>query len=330
MSGTAQITEGIEATEVRPDPPARFVKRAAVFILVGLALYSILYAGAEYLVYQYANKNRFSMVKFAPMANYDYVIVGASHAMPFDFGDMNDRLQQASGGSVINLSIEGGGIVPNRLLLEYFFAKRRARIVVVFLDSFAFYTPKWNEERINDAKLFHRAPLDLDLVRVLARYPSARPILLNYVSGFLKINNENRFTPDLSEAELTRFGRTYRPVAQIDRQRVAYLYPPVIDPVVLSRYLREFEALVELARGHGAKVVVVKPPTPRRYRDRLPNEAAFDAAVGSLLAAKAVPYHDLSTALADDRYYYDTDHLNRNGVAALIDGQLGDILRQNR
>ena len=131
----------------------------------------------------------------------------------------------------------------------------------------------------------------------------------NYISGFLKINNQNRFAPDISDAEATKFTRTYRSIAQIDRQRVEYLYPRVIEPARFQQYLAEFEGLLRSAKEHGAKVVVVKPPTPARYRDKLPKEAEFDATIRPLLEANGVPFHDLSTALTEDRYFYDTDHL---------------------
>jgi len=326
---------GASAIDHRATPPdeavapRRALKRWTVFVLVGVALYCALYAWSEYLIHQYGKKNRFFMVNTAPLAAYDYAILGASHAMPFDFGDMNERLEQASGATILNLSAEGAGILLNRLLLDYFFAGHGAGAVVFFLDSFAFYSAKWNEARIDDAKLFQRAPLDIDLLRVLWRYPWARPMLPSYASGFLKINNANRFAPDVSDAE-ARFPRTYRPIAQIDRQRVDYLYPATIDPVQFQHYLAAFADLIGFARQKGADVIMVKPPTPARYRDKLPKEAEFDATVRGVLETNGVPLYDLSGTVTEDRFFYDTDHLNRDGVIACIDGQLGEILRRRR
>jgi hypothetical protein len=63
-----------------------FLRRALVFVVVGLALYLGLYAAAEYLVYRHAERNRFFMIRSAPPATYDYVILGASHSAAFDYG----------------------------------------------------------------------------------------------------------------------------------------------------------------------------------------------------------------------------------------------------
>ena len=312
---------------VRAGAERSVARRWTLFAVLALGLYAGLYAASESLVYRFGEKNRFFAIHAAPQ-DYDLVILGASHAMPLDFADMNRRLQDATGLSILNLSMEGAGIVPNRIVFDYFSRRRRARTVLWVLDSFAFYSPKWNEERIDDARLFQRAPFDLELVRVLADHPAARPMLPGYASGFVKINNHDRFKRDISDAELTKFNRTWRAIPQIDRQRVQYLYPAAVDPATFQRYLAEFEKLIDAARERGANVVVVKPPTPPRYRDRLPKEAEFDAAIQRLLAAKGVAFEDLSKSLAEDRFYYDTDHLNRAGATALIEGALSELIKR--
>src|SRR5262249_2984466 len=147
-----------EAMLTSATPARRGALRGALgFVLVGVALYLILYAAAEMLVYGYGQKNRFFMVKTAPLASYDYVVLGASHAMPLDCEDRNAQLEAASGAKIINLSIEGGGILPNRLLLDYFLARHATKNVLYIVDSFAFYSAQWNEQRLADAALLQRA-----------------------------------------------------------------------------------------------------------------------------------------------------------------------------
>jgi len=323
----------IEATvieEMKPGAGAirRALRLGGLFVLVGLVLYGALYAWSEALVRQYGERNRFFMVNTAPLASYDVAILGASHAMPFDFGDMNARLEKAASARIINLSLEGAGVLPNRLVLDYFLARHQTRTVLFFLDSFAFYSRQWNEDRINDANLFDRATFDPDLVATLLRYPWSWPVLPGYVSGFIKINNANRLAPDISEMEATKFTGTYRSIPQIDKERITYLYPVAIDPAVFAHYRAEFEDMVRLARAHGASFVVVKPPMPPRYRDHLPDEQQFDATMQALMKADDIPYYDLSASLPDDKFYEDTDHLNRDGVEASINGAFGDMLRK--
>ena len=48
-----------------------------------------------------------------------------------------------------------------------------------------------------------------------------------------------------------------------------------------------------------------------------------------LLAERGVAYYDFSGALLDDANYYDTDHLNRTGVAAFIKEHFAELLRRH-
>ncbi len=298
-----------------------------IFILVGLALYAMLYLWSENLVQEHGERNRFFMISSTAPTTVDTVILGASHAMPLGYGDFNDRLKAATGGSVMNLSIEGGGILPAQLVLDYFFKRHTARQVVFFVDSFAFYSRQWNEDR-PDSAMFARAPLDFDLATTLISYPWAREELLPYLSGFTKINNAERFAVDRSDAELSKFSQTYRPIPQIDRQRVAYLFPPEISQAEFQRYLGAFENLATMVKEQDATLILVKPPTPARYRDALPDEPAFDAAIAAMANRLGLTYRDFSTLLPGEENYYDTDHLNATGVENFIAMGFADLLRQ--
>jgi hypothetical protein len=321
------------ASEMSPDRSTEalrgnFWRAWGLFVLIGLVLYGGLYAWSESLVYTHGGKNRFFMIRTAPPQRYDFVILGASHAMPLGFEDINQRLEEASGAKVINLSTEGSGVSPNRLILDYFLTRHTAGHVIFVLDSFAFYSAEWNEDRL-DAALLQYAPFDPALVATLWRYPWARHLLPAYVSGFAKINNENRYVADIPDSELNKFHRTYRPIAQIDRQRVRYLFPPERDPAVFQHYLDEFETLIRTVQDHGMEMMVVKVPTPPRYRDNLPDEAAFDEAVGAVMQRLNVSYDDFSEAVTGNQFFYDTDHLNRDGVMTFVDGYLAKLLRSH-
>jgi hypothetical protein len=306
----------------------RFLRSAAVFVLVGLVIYAGLYAVSESLIDRYARRNRFHMVKTAPPAEYDYVILGASHAATFDYRDMNARLEEMTGATILNLSIQGAGITVNRLVLDYFLAGHRTAGVVYVLDSFAFYSREWNEDRLQDAALYHRAPLDLTVAGLLLRDPVTRSVAVEYLSGFSKINNADRFAPDLFDEEVSRFDRSYRPVPQIDRQRISYLYPPGIDAATLgdSPHLVQFEELIRDLQTRGIRLIVVRPPIPARIYDMIPGERQFDATIESVLERYGVEYHDFSSVNNDEALFFDSDHLNQDGVLSFFENHLQDVL----
>lgn len=307
-----------------------FVRSAVVFVLIGLALYGALYAAAESLVYRYAERNRFYAVQNAGDERFDYVFLGASHAAVFDYRDMNDRLEAMTGARILNLATVGGGLTINRFLLEYFLERGDADAVVYFADSFAFYSRDWNEERVADTELYMRAPWDPSLAAMLLREPATRRVALDYISGFSKINNPDRFKLDRFEAEDARFDRQYRAVPQIDRQRMAFLYPSAVDETTLanSPYLAEFQELIEYVRARGTRFIVVRPPLPERIHAMLPHEALFDATIREVATRAGAEFHDFTFVNNAPEFFYDSDHLNEAGVLSFFENHLADVLRR--
>ncbi len=308
-------------------PAAAFLRRAAWFTAIGAVLYAALFAASEALVYRHAERNRFFTVRDAPVVPYDYLILGASHAAALDYRDMTGRLEEMTGARILNLAEVGSGVSMNRLMLDYFLTRHTTRAVVYVVDSFAFYSAQWNEDRLRDSSLFLRAPFDPALAELLVREPAARWAALDYVSGFSKINNPDRFEPDRFPDEGARFERSYRPVAQIDRQRLEYLYPPGIEDSVRDRYLAAFEDLVRDVRARGIRFLVVRPPIPERIRRQLPGEDIFDELMQSRLPPHGAEWRDFSRVANEEKFFYDTDHLNQEGVLNFFEHHLAPLVR---
>lgn len=325
MTATGQSVTALAHTSEQSEVK-KFLKNALLFVLIGAVLYLGVYAGAEKLVYDYGKRNRFFVVKTAPQREYDYVMLGASHAMALDYEDMTAQLEAMTGARIVNLANVGAGIVLNRLVFNYFLSGHRTASVIYFVDSFAFTSPAWNEERVQDTSLYQRAPFDPALLGILLNEPAARPVVLDYAIGFSKINNADRFKPDISDDEATKFAKTYRPVKQIDSQRLAYLYPKPPDPQVVNHYLGEFEAFLRAMQSRGIRVVVVKPPVPERWYKLLPNEQQFDDALHAVLQRNNVEFHDFSLVANEEKYFYNTDHLNRAGVLNFFNSYLKQIM----
>ena len=306
---------------------AQFLRSAVLFVLVGAVLYLAVYGAAEALNYNYAKRNRFFNIKTAPLQAYDYVFLGASHAAAMDYEDMTAQLEQMTGANILNLSNVGTGVVVNRLVMDYFLKSHQTENVVYFIDSFAFNSPQWNEERLQDTALFNRAPFDLALAQSLLLDPAGRSVALDYIVGFSKINNPDRFKTDITDDEATRFSKVYRPIKQIDQQRLEYLYPNAVDKAARDHYLAEFEEFIQTLKANKIQVIVVKPPVPERWYQVLPQEAEFDAALRAILDRNGVVLYDYSLVDNDEKFFYNTDHLNRDGVLNFFQNHLKDLIK---
>lgn len=306
------------------------VRTALLFAAIGVGLYAVAYYACERLLYRTADTNPFFKIETARNDAYDWVILGASHAMPLDFADFEAHMEKETGLKILNLASPGTGPLYNRFVFEYFLRRHKAARVLYVLDSFAFYSPAWNEDRFADSKLLARTPFKPAIAWQLAQYSLKEGVdpraVLDYVSGFSKINNAERFKPDIWEGE-TQFERTYRPSTTATGKRIAYLFPDATpDEAALERYLGEFADLLHLTRRQGIGVVVVKMPVPSRFYERLPDEAAFDQKVLALPAMRQALFRDYSLSIEERGNYLDTDHLNRTGLTQFFDLYLKAIL----
>lgn len=305
------------------------LRPALLFIAIGLALYAALYTASEALLVQQGRSHPLFKVAQLREPAVDWVVLGASHAMPLDFDDFNAGLERASGQRIVQLAGPGTGPLYNRFVLEHFLQRHRTRELLYVVDAFAFYSRTWNEERFGDAKLLRRTPWDPAIAAQLVRYVRDEGIepqaLLDYASGFSKINNRERCQRDVWEGE-AQFERSGRASSSATSKRIAYLYPHGTSPGTLAKYLDEFAAVLALAREHGVQVSIVKMPLPAAFRRQLPDEAAFDEALARVTATHGARYADFSATIDDPRLYFDTDHLNRAGLTAFVDKSLMPLL----
>lgn len=304
-------------------------RASAAFVAIGLAVYLALFWAAEGLLNARGESNPLFKVAIDERPRHDWVILGASHAMPLGFGGFGERMQRETGLSLANLATTGAGPLYNRFVYEEYLRAHRAANILYVADSFAFFSPAWNEERFADAKLLARTPWSAPTLAHLGRYVADDGVgwraALDYATGFSKINNRDRFAPDRWEGE-GQFERVWRTSPSAVRKRIEYLYPNDADPRQLERHLAQFGALLGLAQAAGARVVVVKLPLPAAYASQLPAEAATLARIEQVAVAHGAQWLDLSPAFDDARFFFDSDHLNREGVQRLYDERLRTLL----
>lgn len=306
------------------------LRPALWFVVIGLLLYGVLYGASEALLRKHGRSNPLFKIAQLRESQVDWVVLGASHAMPMDFGDFNaTAIERPSGRRVVQLAGPGTGPLYNRFVLETFLQEHRARHLLYVVDAFAFYSRSWNEERFADAKLLRRTPWRAATAATLARYVHDEGVdptaWLDYASGFSKINNRERFQADVWEGE-AQFERVARFSASAAKKRIAYLYPDGTSDAALQRYLGAFDRLLGTARAKGMTVTIVAMPLPRGFRGLLPDEWAFRAALFDLATRHQAEFADFAAALDDQALYFDTDHLNRSGLSRFVEVSLLPLL----
>lgn len=305
-------------------------RRLAGFVLVFVLLYAGAAIWAEITVARSGQETAFQRLLQARGETYDWVVLGASHALPLDYGGVPERLQADTGQSAIVLADTGAGPVFNRFVFDQALEDIKVKNLLYIVDSFAFASSDWNQDRIADRKLLRKTPLRASTASLMLSYVVQDDVdprgLIDYLTGFSKLNDPARFSAqDWRGAE--NFDRKARPSRYAVQQRIEYLYPQDrADPGMVEKYLGALDALFRTAQAEGIRVLVVKMPLTDAFRKALPDEASFDQALKARTAPLGIDYLDFSEVLPDASLYFDTDHLNRQGVERFYTGYLRDAL----
>ena len=306
--------------------------RMVAFVALGVLIYTGLFVWSEGVRAAHADRNPFHKITQAP-AHHDWIILGASHAVPLGFDGVPARLRAVTGQTNLTLAVPGGGPAVSRLIAERYFADHTARGVLVVVNEFALLDARWNMGRVGDGDILPKIPADPLTLGVLVRaMPRGLPLgtVLAYGTGFARINDQTRFEADRWDAA-ARFDSAQRPSAAADAARIAYLYPDLaagsMSEPAIARGLADLAALIALAKAQGARVVLVFPPLPDRFRARLPEIPGLRQRLTALAAELGVDLVDHENLIPEAAHYFDTDHLNRAGVDLWLDQGLGAILR---
>ncbi|MGB5558635.1 MAG: hypothetical protein WBN04_11565 [Paracoccaceae bacterium] len=303
------------------------------FVGVFLLLYLLAFAVAERTISRSGNASAFQKLWAAQGTKADWIVLGASHALPLAYGDVPDLLAEDTGQTMLVLAEVGAGPLYSRFVLDQALSDVQPRALLYVVDSFAFYSASWNEGRVADRSLLRQTPLRVSTMRTLFRLVLTNGVdpraLLDYMTGFSKLNPPDRFPQDGWQGA-EGFDRAFRPSRHATASRISYLYPQPPADENLSNYLNVLAGLITKAQTAGLQVQVVKFPIPDSFRDALPNEPEFDRALHETLRALDVPLHDLSAAIVEPKYFFDTDHLNRSGVDELYKSHLLPLLSNDR
>lgn len=302
---------------------------AALFVTLFVALYAALAVVAEHRIGRGAEDSAFQLLLGAHGTEVDWIVLGASHALPLAYGDIPTRRAEETGETMLVLAEPGAGPLYAGFVARQALKDLRVRRVLYILDPFAFQSREWNAARIEDRGLLRSTPLRATTARLMAGmvwHEGVSPrALVDYLAAFSKLNDPRRFDRDGWEGAAA-FDRVARPSRHAVASRVDYLYPDGTGLAQSRDAIRAFAGLIDELQEAGVGIVAVRLPLPAHFRHALPPSEDLLIELGALMAARGVPFHDLASELDDPAFYFDTDHLNRDGVDRLYSEHLGEIL----
>jgi hypothetical protein len=254
--------------------------------------------------------------------DFDFVCLGTSRARVFsEFKGNHDFVVRELGMKFLNLAIPfGGGILPEKMLLRYFFARgNRAKTVVFFLDPFMMFSDGSNKyhrfvfyEPFRVRFLFELIRNDIPIQQVIT-YVRSKFGYYWFVRG-----------PVVKERD-PRVAKQNETDAAMAEKRMESLYPDGLDERIFRRYCKDLAAILEMARKNDSRMIIIFPPTLLGPEPGAPWVREF---LEQCKPRYDFEFYDYTTVLQDTGLFADHDHLNSKGFEYFVKEYIDPILRK--
>ncbi|TSC82303.1 MAG: hypothetical protein G01um101420_467 [Parcubacteria group bacterium Gr01-1014_20] len=303
----------------------RFVLKCIVFFVINLAFVLLLYiTNNNFNIYNHAITES-NFLTIPQNANYDFIILGTSHARQLSVGERQRLIEEGVGMNFMNIAGSGLGILPEKIYLSYFFQRQNSvKDVVYVIDPFVFYSPQWNEEIT-----FDNEPFRITLLSALVENRFSTNTIMGYVGNFLRWPPFAGFDPiwdNTSTSTLEKEVGLSNLKEAIDREHSA-LYPDGFETSNFNKYTAHLKSIIDMSKSHGARVIFIIPPT---LWDFDPGKQTTKNLLINYQKSDGVGFYDLSGSLKNPKFYSDSSHFNTKGAVYFSTYFLKQILTETR
>ena len=253
---------------------------------------------------------------------FDFVTLGTSRARIFsEFKGNYDFATRELGMKYLNLAIPfGGGILPEKMFLEYFFDHgNTAKTVVLFLDPFMLFSDAYNLQH----RFVFYEPFRPSFLAGLLRNRIPIQQVITYVRSKFGLYWFQR-AATVKESD-PRVAKHRENDAEMVRKRIASLYPEGLSEKAFERYAKDLAGIMDIAKRHEARLVIISPPTLLGPEPGAPKLAAF---LNDCKARYTFEAYDYTNEMQDYAFFADHDHLNSTGFQFFVKTYIEPILRK--
>lgn len=293
----------------------KFLKQFLVFIFYATAVYLVLLViWGEFMPNMYKKNLNYSPGSYGHMysrireaekvTNMDILFIGSSHA----YRGFDTRIAEEYGFKSFNLGSSAQTPVQTKLLLEEYLDKLKPKMIVYEVYPYTLMNDgvESSLDIIANGNINHEV---LNMAFSLNNIKTYNSLLYGYYRVLFKRNKDFE--------ENTVIGNdTYIPGGFVEK-KMAYNQTPSGTEVKETEWIpihyqvAALDKIIGLAKEKGIKLVLVQSPVTKAEFKKYINNDAID----SFYSAKAVYYNfNQSLALSDSTDFYNSDHLNQNGV----------------
>lgn len=300
----------------------RFLRKAGLLLLANALLYLALAAWGARDEAGLQPWDREAVLPFIPENRaVELVLLGSSHARVFTSYQNERRVEEILGHDVLNLAKPALGVVPNKILLDYFYSRgNKAKRVVYLLDYFAMFDARWNEDSVHLASL---EPFRWDFLFHLIRGPASLPVLTVYLREAVRRVAAAR--PEAATIDLVYYPN-YSSLGA--RQVVDHWFPHGLSK---QQFLARERSVLDLARSvraRGGQMYFFLPGAHFSLNiEEDSGRYTLPALLKRLREEEGAEGYDCGRAMRSLVYFRDADHFNTPGVVYFAGKLMAPALR---
>ncbi len=234
--------------------------------------------------------------------NVDILFLGSSHA----YRGFDTRIFDSAGFRSFNLGSSAQTPVQTQLLLDKYLARINPEMVIYEVDPIIFSSDGVESSLdliANDTITLATAKMALEMRNIKT--------LNTLIYGLCRqwFNLDNKFKENAVTGK-----DSYIKGGFVER-KMEYFHPKANPPensVFLKSQINYFNKILKYLSEKGIKILLVQAPVTSYFYNSRTNNYKFD----SIIKSKKLPYYDFNQLLRlnDSLHFYDSHHLNQNGV----------------
>lgn len=304
----------------------RFIKTIFAFIPFAIIIYVIMlcawgdiapYFLKKNLTYRIgSNGHLFTRLKeVKTVKDVDVLVLGSSHA----YREFDPRIFNAAGLKTFNLGSSAQTPMQTKILLERYLDKLNPKIVIyeVFPKTFSIDGVESSLDIIsNDKNDLASLKMAIDLAHIV----TVNTLIYGY---YRDITGKNKSFVEKQETDIDKYikgGYVARKIKTFKHQKY-----PANKWDFEDKQFEYFKENLNLLKSRNIRVILINSPIPPAYYKSYTNNNVFDARM-----EKMGEYYNFNNKLTldDSIYFYDTDHLNQNGVDIFDAKILSEIFKK--
>jgi hypothetical protein len=283
--------------------------KISAFLALNIGIYAFVAAKADRGYHpRHPGESKQTLYFIPKNSRTDLLFLGSSRSKAFSHYHNHTQVERILGRKIVNLSIDGAGVIPAYILFKYFLSRdNSADEAILFLDHADIVAAEGNE----NSPFLALEPLRWGLLPYAISGGLSFKRIAQYL--YMKLHKKFKDRPILGTRDERRLAEDF------DREEARRAYDERDFGATgwgFSARLKRLDAIARLCKENGIRFRLVLLPGAfyDRAKARHYSENLWKAFLSAFAKERGILLNDFRLAVPEAKYYADPMHLNSEGI----------------